>query len=130
MNEVLPSNKKFGLFFGFLFAVLLMYFMFTKEILFGLLCGLVSTAFIVSAIFFPASLQVLNKLWFKLGVLLGLVVSPLVLGAIFYLLITPMALSMRLFNRDELNIRVADGESSWKIKDSEGLPPDSFKNQF
>jgi hypothetical protein len=89
-------------------------------------------AFLCVALFFLAFvasnlLQPLNLLWYKLGMLLGKIVSPIVLGAIFFLMITPVALFLRLLKRDELRLKLAS--TNWKSK-IETTDIDSFKNQF
>lgn len=79
----------------------------------------------------PRALALPNRLWFRLGLLLHAVVSPIVLGAIYFLVITPIALAMRLAGRDALERRREPGrESYWKDRDPPGPPPDSFRNQF
>ena len=65
----------------------------------------------------------------NLGKLLGKIVSPVVLGMIFFLMITPIGLLMKMFKRDELRLKLTDKNTNWKIK-TESLDADSFKNQF
>ena len=74
-------------------------------------------------------LHPLNKLWMRFGLLLGMIVSPIVLGAIFFLLFTPIAVLMRLFGRDELRLRFKKQSSHW-IKREKETQSQSFKNQF
>ena len=94
-------------------------------------------AFLALAIFFSASaafapkvLQPLNELWFQIGIFLGRFVSPVVLGLIFFLLITPIALCMRLAGRDALRMRKRQVSSYWLDREPTGPTPDSFKQQF
>ena len=71
-----------------------------------------------------------NKLWFKFGLLLGKIISPIVLGLIFFVIITPVGLLMRLAGRDELQLKLNDSHTHWKIRSPVGPQPDSFKNQY
>jgi hypothetical protein len=66
----------------------------------------------------------------QLGALMGRVVSPLVLGTIFFLLITPISMLARLFGRDELRLKKIDTSSYWIARAPPGPDGDSFKNQF
>ena len=79
----------------------------------------------------PAMLSPLNKLWTMLGLLLFRIVSPLALAVIFYGMITPMGLLMRLRNKDILRRRFDPGAPTyWIPRDPPGPAPDSMKNQF
>ncbi len=126
----MPSNKKFGLFFSFVFALLATFF-FIKSNTFLLFSFLIFSAlFLILSIAAPSSLKVLNKAWYLLGVILGRIISPIILGIIFFLLITPTAIGMRLAGRDELRIRKRLLKSYWIIRIPPGPDPESFKNQF
>jgi hypothetical protein len=79
----------------------------------------------------PQVLAPLNRLWFRLGELLHRIVSPIALGVIFFGVITPFALVMRLFKRDELLLHERSARPSyWVRREPPGPPPDSFHNQF
>ena len=78
----------------------------------------------------PQALTRLNRLWYDLGMLLGKITSPVVLGVIFFVLITPVALALRLFGRDYLKMRKRSVESYWVDRSPPGPPSDSFKNQY
>ena len=71
-----------------------------------------------------------NIAWIKLGNIMGLLINPIILGLIFFVLITPISIITYLFGRDELNLRKKDDNSFWKIRDAESQKPDSFTNQF
>jgi cytochrome b subunit of formate dehydrogenase len=131
MTTQLPSNKKFGLlFFGIFFAfTLYAYFKDQSVILIGLLL-LISGFFLFSSFFYQALLTPLNKAWFMLGLVLGKVVSPIVLGIIFFGLITPIALIARLIGRDELKLKRPKKSTYWSEPIGSNSDADSFKNQF
>ena len=77
------------------------------------------------------ALAPLNKWWTKLGVLLYRIVSPVVLGLLFYLTVTPIALLLRLLGKDPLRLRRdPDGASYWIDRTPPGPAPESMKNQF
>lgn len=86
--------------------------------------------FATSAVFAPKVLQPLNELWFQFGVLLGRFVSPVILGLMFFLLITPVAVCMRLVNRDALRMKKRKAPSYWLDRDPVGPAPESYTQQF
>ena len=131
MNAPLPSNKKFGLlFFGVFFALAL--YAYSKNeatLVIGLLL-LLSGFFLISSFFYQGLLSPLNKAWFLLGLALGKIVSPIVLGIIFFGLITPIALIARLLGRDELKLKRPKKSTYWSEPIGSNSDADSFKNQF
>ena len=78
----------------------------------------------------PSKLAALNRSWFYAGEVMGKIVSPVVLGVIFFGLLTPIALVSRLFGRDELQLRSRAAGSYWIRRDPSGSMVDSFRNQF
>lgn len=87
--------------------------------------------FATAGVLKPSLLQPLNRLWFRFGMLLHKVVNPLVMGLLFFVTVTPIALIFRLIGKDPLN-RTPDPscESYWIERDPDELSPDSMKNQF
>ncbi len=127
----LPSNKKFGLFFATLLLVLSGFFWNTQSNL-AVGAGAVGAIFGVFALARPSLLQPLNRGWMAIGLLLGKLFSPIVLSVMFFGLITPIAVFLRLVGRDELRIRKKfSGASFWRLRQ---LRPDgritSFKDQY
>ena len=124
MKPVLPSNRSFGLLFtGILLAVGV----------YHMAPWLLVTAAVLAAVTLTRAqwLTPLNRAWMALGELLGRVVSPIVLGAIFFVVFTPVALVMRLAGRDAMNRRWApEAPSYWVKRDPPGPPEDSFQNMF
>jgi hypothetical protein len=79
----------------------------------------------------PRLLTIPNRLWLRLGLLLHRVVSPVVLAIMFYIIITPLGLLMRIFARDNLRLRRdAAAESYWIKREPPGPRPDSMPRQF
>ena len=124
----LPSNSKFGYFFSFVFAIVGGYFYFHSSISWSYLFITCSTIFVTISILNPDALLPLNKLWMRFGLLLGMIVSPIVLGLIFFGLFTPIAFIMRISGRDELRLKL-ENTSHW-IKRGKDEQPETFKHQF
>ena len=125
----LPSNRKFGFFFTFVFTVVAAYFYNAENI--NLTYAFVAAAliFLFITLIRSDALLPLNKLWMRFGLLLGMIVSPIVLGIIFFGMFTPIAMLMRLSGRDELRLKFTWKASHW-ITRSEPIKSESFKHQF
>ena len=79
----------------------------------------------------PRRLAVLNRLWFRFGLLLAAVVNPVVLGLVFFTTVIPIGLLMRLFGKDPLRTRLEpEADSYWIPRDPPGPEPSSMRNQF
>ena len=127
---MLPSNKKFGLLFTTVFSLLGSYFYLLDKTNIYLIFFNLALLFFLLSIFKPNILNPLNKLWMLLGFIIGKVISPLVLGVIFFGLFTPISLFMKCFGRDELRLKLVSRKSHWKKVNSERSHVGSFKNQF
>jgi len=127
----LPSNRTFGLLFIGVFAVLGAYGLWK-----GWSTEAIKTFFIIASVLVAITLLVpkllapFNKAWYELGLLLGKVVSPIVLGILFFIVITPVAMAMRLAGRDALRLRKQNVQSHWIDRKPPGPEPESFKEQF
>lgn len=89
----------------------------------GLLsCGLVLIA--------PGVLAPLNQAWFRLGAMMARIVNPVVLGTIFFGLLTPVAIASRLLGRDELGLKKVERDSYWYPRSPSRFDLESFKRQF
>ena len=130
MEVLIPSNRKFGIFFSLVFLLLALYLnqFSSQTLIFTSL--VVSVFFLLAALFFDSILLPLNKLWMKLGTLLGMIVSPLVMSIIFFGIFMPIGLLMRLFGRDELRLKMKPRVSHWKLRAYDDSCSDSFKHQF
>ncbi len=127
----ISSNRSFGLLFAGVCSLFSAYAAFRGSdvlIVYVWLTG--GFVFVIVAVIAPRLLMPFNKAWMKLGELMGKVVSPLVLGLIFFVLITPIAVFSRLFGRDELRLNRLNANSYWIDRMPPGPSGDSFNNQF
>ena len=90
-----------------------------------------ASAFLVAALVIPGVLAPLNRVWTKFGLLLHRIVSPVALGILFFGVVTPTGLLMRLFGKDPLHLRPDKNAASyWIVRTPPGPTAESFKNQF
>ncbi len=124
------SNRSFGITFAIVFAVigLLPLLSGSSVRLWSLVA---STLFLLCALLLPSVLAPLNRAWSWFGLRLHRIVSPVVLGIMFFLVITPIGLAMRAFGKDPLRLKFDKVSSSyWIERTPPGPPPESFKDQF
>jgi hypothetical protein len=88
---------------------------------------LISLLFLILGIINSKILTPLNKAWFKFGIFLGKIISPFIMGIIFFLVVTPIAFLMRMLKKDLLNLKYSKNSSYW-IKKTD--PKSTMKNQF
>ena len=106
MKKVLvkiSSNRSFGFLFFIVFLAISLWPLKSQEDL-RLWAFILSLIFLVLGVLNSKFLTPLNKLWFKFGILLGSIVSPIVMGAVFFIVVTPIGLIMRLLGKDLLRI--------------------------
>ena len=127
MDDIkIGSNRSFGIVFFVVFLLISIYPLVNNEnIRFWSL--VISLIFLVLGILNSNLLTPLNKLWFKFGILLGRIISPVIMGIIFFLVVTPTGLIMRLLGKDVLNLKYNDNKSYWINKNE---PKSNMKNQF
>ena len=128
-NE-LPSNRKFGFFFTFVFFISAIYFFYQDKETVYLVLGSIGLLFFLIAIIKDNLLLPLNKLWMHFGMLLGRIVSPIVLAVLFFLMFAPIGIFMRIFGRDELRLKKLNYDSFWKLRDQSDKASRSFTQQF
>ena len=124
------SDRSFGLVFAAVFVIIACWPLFYGETPRWWALGM-ALAFAAVAIWKPALLTSPNRLWTKLGLLLGKIVSPIALGIVFYGVVAPIGLLVRLTGKDPLRLRLdAGADSYWIPRKPPGPPPDSMTNQF
>ena len=127
MDEIkISSNKSFGILFFIVFLLISFYPLVFNENL-RLWSLILSIIFLFLGLKNSRILTPINHLWFKLGILLGRIFSPVVMGFIFFVVVTPIGLIMRIFNKDLLSLKFHKKRSYWNEKKG---PNSEMKNQF
>ena len=122
----ISTNKSFGLVFFVVFFLISVYPLLNAEnIRFWSL--IVAIIFLTLGLLNSKILTPLNKIWFKFGLLLGSIVSPIVMSVIFFFVITPISSIMRILGKDILNLKWNNTNSYWIEKSG---PKSKMKNQF
>ena len=125
-NIELGSNRSFGIVFFVVFLLIALYPLTYSE---GLTVWsiIISFIFLVLGLLNSKILTPLNKLWFRFGIFLSKIISPLIMGIIFFLVVTPIGLIMRILGKDVLNLKYNKNKSYWIEKNG---PKSKMKNQF
>ncbi len=126
----LPSNRSFGTVFVVFFALLGVYSWWRAGTLFPWYFG-ASAVVLLFTLAIPKALTPFNRAWMKLAEILNRIVSPIILGAIFFGVFTPIAMAMRVAGRDIMKRKFEAGvQSYWTRRDPPGPAPASLPNQF
>jgi hypothetical protein len=128
-NVDLPSNKKFGTFFFLVFFGASIFFYATDVRIAMYSFISLSIILLIITLIKADILLPLNKLWMRFGLLLGIIISPVVLGFIFFALFMPIGILFKLVGRDELGLNFKKQLSYW-IKREASMRSEPFKNQF
>ena len=124
-NIKINSNRSFGIVFFIVFLLITLYpLTYSEEI--RVWSAIISLIFLILSLFNSKILTPLNKLWFKFGIFLGKIISPIIMGILFFLVVTPTGLLMRLLGKDLLNLKY-NNKSYWIEKKG---PKSLMKNQF
>ena len=124
------SDRSFGFVFAAVFLIVGLYPLLHVAGI-RIWAVVISGLFLLLAALVPQVLAPANRLWTKFGLLLHNIVSPIALGILFFLVVTPTGLLMRLFGKDPLRLRFDPAADSYWIKrDPPGPAADSLKNQF
>ena len=125
----LPKNERFGYFFGFVFIVVSIFCFYNNLIIMSYFSILLSFSLFLISIIKPNILYPLNVAWMYLGLLIGEIVNPIIIGFIFFGIITPLSLFFHIIKRDQLKLRRTEKQSFWIKRDNEYNNNDFF-NQF
>ncbi len=125
----LPSNRKFGFFFTLVCLAAAGYFFVNQTVTAAYIFTALAVCFLLASLVKADILLPLNRLWMRFGFFLGMIISPIVLGLIFFGLFTPIAFLMQLCKRDELRLKFKEKNTHW-IKRDTPMQTDSFKHQF
>ena len=127
MKEIkIGSNKSFGIVFFVVFLIVSFYPMINdNDVRYWSL--ILSIIFLILGLLNSNILTPFNKLWFKFGIFLGKIVSPLIMGIIFFGVVTPIGLLMKILKKDIINLKFNDNKSYWVEKSK---LKSKMKNQF
>ena len=127
MGDVkIGSNRSFGIVFFIVFLLIAFYPLINQGDI-RIWSVLISLLFLILGIINSKILTPLNKVWFKFGIFLGKIISPIVMGIIFFLVVTPIAFLMRMLKKDLLNLKFNKNSSYWIEKTD---PKSTMKHQF
>ena len=125
-NIKISSNRSFGIVFFVVFLLISIYPIINDQDM-RVWSLIISLIFLILGIINSNILTPLNKVWFKFGILLGSFISPIVMGVVFFLVVTPISLLMKLFGKDVLNLKRNNSKSYWIEKTG---PKSRMKDQF
>ena len=127
MDDIkISSNKSFGIVF-FVVSLLIAIYPLINGGDIRIWSGIISFIFLVLGLLNSSILTPLNKIWFKFGIILGKIISPVIMAIIFFLVVTPTGLIMRILRKDILNLKYNQNKSYWIEKEG---PKSKMKNQF
>ena len=126
-NDVkIGSNKSFGIVFFIVFLLISLYPLINQENI-RIWALIISLIFLILGLLNSKILNPFNKLWFKFGMTLGRIISPMIMCIIFFFVVTPIALIMKLSKKDLLNLKFNKTSTYWIEKSG---PKSKMKNQF
>tara|TARA_B100000287_G_C20398421_1_gene688614 strand:+ start:54 stop:434 length:381 start_codon:yes stop_codon:yes gene_type:complete len=126
MKPKVGTNRSFGIVFFIVFLIISLWPLFSaNEVRIWSL--IISIIFLILGLINSRILTPLNKLWFKFGIFLGNIISPIVMGIIYFVVVTPIALVLKLLNKDVLTLKKTKNSSYWINKEKYNS---SMKNQF
>ena len=122
----ISSNRNFGIVFFLFFLIIGFYPLLDNENI-RILPIILSLGFLILGLVNSKILTPLNKIWFKFGIMLGVIVSPIVMGIIFFMVVTPTSLLMKMLGKDLLDLKKNNKNSYWIEKTT---IKSKMKNQF
>ena len=125
-NIKISSNRSFGIVFFIFFLIVSIFPLFKNEDI-RIWAVIVAIIFLILGLLNSSVLSPLNKIWFKFGILLGNFISPIIMGLVFFIVVTPTAFLMRAFGKDLLNLKKNNKKSYWIEKSP---IKSKMKNQF
>ena len=127
MDDIkISSNRSFGIVFFIIFFLIALYPLLSDQEI-RLWALIISAIFLILGLLKSKLLTPLNKLWFRFGIFLGKIITPIIMGIIFFFVVTTIGLIMRLIGKDLLNLKYNKEKSYWIEKDG---PKSKMKNQF
>ena len=120
------SNRSFGIVFFIVFLLVSIYPILKGDDI-RIWSLFIAIIFLILGLLNSKIITPLNIAWFKFGLILGKIVSPIVMGVIFFLIVTPISFIMKISRKDLLNLKYNNNKSYWIPKDG---PKSKMKNQF
>ncbi len=125
-NNLQSTNRSFGIVFFVFFIIISLYPLLDDENI-RIWSLIVSIIFLILGLINSKFLTPLNRIWFKFGIVLGNFISPIIMGVVFFLIVTPTSLIMKTLGKNLLNLKKKNKKTYWiersKIKSK-------MKNQF
>ena len=122
----LPSNRNFGIVFSIVFLIIAIWPILNQNEI-RIWSIIISLIFLILGLINSKFLSPLNKVWFKFGVILGSVIAPIVMGIVFFFVVTPTGLIMKALGKDILALKRNKNNTYWLEKDNSN---NNLKNQF
>jgi hypothetical protein len=126
-NIKISSNRNFGLVFFFIFLVVSIWPLTHNESP-RIWSAIISLAFLILVLTRSKLLTPLNRLWAKFGIILGSIIAPIVMGVVFFLVVTPIGLVMKIIGKDLLSIKYDKKKETYWVK--RDRPTSTMKQQF
>lgn len=127
MDDIkISSNRSFGVVFFVIFLLVAIYPLLNNESI-RIWSLIISISFLLLGLINSRILTPFNHLWFRFGIFLARFVSPLIMGLIFFIVVTPIGLLMRILGKDLLNLKLNKSHSYWIEKKE---PRSKMKDQF
>ena len=123
----MSSNRNFGLVFFFIFLVVSIWPLTHNESP-RIWSAIISLAFLILVLTRSILLTPLNRLWTKFGIILGAIIAPIVMGVVFFLVVTPIGLVMKIIGKDLLSIKYDKKKETYWVKRDK--PTSTMKQQF
>ena len=122
----LPTNRNFGIVFFVVFLIIAIWPILNENDI-RLWSLIISLIFLILGIANSKLLTPLNKIWFKFGIFLGNFIAPIVMGFVYFFVVTPTGLIMKILGKDLLNLKKNNNKTYWIKKDNSN---NNLKNQF
>ena len=126
-NIKISSNRNFGLVFFFIFLVVSIWPLTHNESP-RIWSAIISLAFLILVLTRSKLLTPLNRLWAKFGIILGAIIAPIVMGVVFFLVVTPIGLVMKIIGKDLLSLKYDKKKETYWVKRDK--PTSTMKQQF
>ena len=126
MKPNIGSNRSFGIVFFIVFLIISLWPLLNSNEI-RIWAFIISLVFLVLGLLNSKILTPLNKIWFKFGIFLGNIISPIVMGLIYFVVVTPIALLLKVFGKDVLSLKKTKSNTYWKNKEKYNS---NMKNQF